>query len=69
MDFADAPHLSDFARRIGFAGKMPSEELRTRLNRKILTFFATHLSYPAPQAGLMSTGMPLSNDANHPGNH
>ena len=48
MDFADAPHLSNFARRIGFAGSLPSEELRERLNGSILTFFADHLAKHTP---------------------
>lgn len=44
MDFADAPHLSSFAKRIGFAGSMPSEELRAKLSADILGFFNTHLN-------------------------
>lgn len=44
MDFADAPHLSSFAKRIGFAGSMPSEELRAKLSADILGFFDTHLN-------------------------
>jgi predicted dienelactone hydrolase len=48
MDFADAPHLSNFARRIGFAGSLPSAELRERLNGSILTFFADHLAKHTP---------------------
>ena len=46
MDFADAPHLSNFAQLIGYAGTLPSEELRLRLNKKILSFFSTYLSHP-----------------------
>ena len=46
MDFADAPHLSSFAKRIGFAGSMPSDELRDKLNADILAFFAQHLNEP-----------------------
>lgn len=49
MDFADAPHLSSFARRIGFAGSMPSDELRDKLNADILGFFAQHLNVPKPE--------------------
>ena len=55
MDFADAPHLSNFARRIGFAGSLPSEELRDRLNRHILTFFADHLAKQAPDVEAVMT--------------
>ncbi len=44
MDFADAPHLSSFAKRVGFAGSMPSNELRAKLSRDILGFFDTHLN-------------------------
>ena len=50
MDFADAPHLSSFARRIGFAGSMPSDELRDKLNADILGFFAQHLNVPKPES-------------------
>jgi predicted dienelactone hydrolase len=44
MDFADTPHLSSFAKRIGFAGSMPSGDLRDKLNADILGFFGQHLS-------------------------
>ena len=47
MDFADAPHLSSFARRVGFAGSMPSEELRKTLNQRLLSFFSEHVGKPA----------------------
>lgn len=50
MDFADAPHLSSFARRIGFAGSMPSDELRDKLNADILGFFAQHLNVLKPES-------------------
>lgn len=43
MDFADSPHLSTFAKRIGFAGSVPAEELRARLNADILRFFADYV--------------------------
>jgi dienelactone hydrolase len=49
MDFADAPHLSSFAKRIGFAGTMPSKDLREKLNADILWFFALHLNGPKPE--------------------
>ena len=65
MDFADAPHLSNFARRIGFAGTLPSEELRLRLNQNILTFFATHLSHPSPEVDSMTNLRSLSRAANY----
>ena len=65
MDFADAPHLSNFARRIGFAGTLPSEELRLRLNQNILTFFATHLSHPSPEVDSMTNLHSLSRAANY----
>lgn len=65
MDFADAPHLSSFARRIGFAGTLPSEELRLRLNQNILTFFATHLSHPSPEVDSMTNLHSLSRAANY----
>jgi dienelactone hydrolase len=44
MDFADAPHLSGFAKRIGFAGSVPSAELRAKLDADILSFFSQHLN-------------------------
>lgn len=50
MDFADAPHLSSFAGRIGFAGSMPSDRLREKLNADILDFFAQHLDGPNRKA-------------------
>ena len=65
MDFADAPHLSNFARRIGFAGTLSSEELRLRLNQNILSFFATHLSHPSTEVELMITQHSLSKAANY----
>ena len=65
MDFADAPHLSNFARRIGFAGTLSSEELRLRLNQNILSFFATHLSHPSTEVELMTTQHSLSKAANY----
>lgn len=65
MDFADAPHLSNFARRIGYAGTLPSEELRLRLNQKILSFFATYLSHPSTEVELMTIQHSLSKAANY----
>ena len=55
MDFADVPHLSNFARRIGFAGSLPSAELRGRLNGSILTFFADHLAKHTPNVEAVTT--------------
>jgi dienelactone hydrolase len=55
MDFADAPHLSNFARRIGFAGSLSSAELRGRLNGSILTFFAEHLAKHTPNVEVVTT--------------
>lgn len=43
MDFADSPHLSTFAKRVGFAGSVPAEQLRAKLNTDILRFFADHV--------------------------
>jgi hypothetical protein len=38
--------LSSFAKRIGFAGSMPSDELRDKLNADILAFFDQQLNEP-----------------------
>lgn len=43
MDFADSPHLSSFAKRVGFAGSVPAPALRTKLNADIARFFADHV--------------------------
>ena len=43
MDFADSPHLSNFAKRVGFAGTVPAEALRAKLNADILQFFTDHV--------------------------
>jgi hypothetical protein len=43
MDFSDSPHLSSFAKRVGFAGSVPAEQLRAKLNADILRFFADHV--------------------------
>ena len=43
MDFADSPHLSNFAKRVGFAGTVPAEALRAKLNADILRFFTDHV--------------------------
>ena len=43
MDFSDSPHLSSFARRVGFAGSVPAEQLRAKLNADILRFFADYV--------------------------
>lgn len=51
MDFADAPHLSNFAKRFGFAGSVPSAELREMLNTDILNFFAKHLDFDQGRQG------------------
>ena len=42
MDFSDSPHLSSFAKRVGFAGSVPAEQLRAKLNADILRFFADY---------------------------
>ena len=41
MDFADSPHLSTFAKRVGFAGSVPAEQLRAKLNTDICAFSPT----------------------------
>jgi platelet-activating factor acetylhydrolase len=43
MDFSDSPHLSSFAKRVGFAGSVPAEQLRAKLNADILRFFADYV--------------------------
>lgn len=44
MDFADSPHLSNVAKKIGFAGSIQSDVLKEKLNTDILRFFADHLT-------------------------
>jgi predicted dienelactone hydrolase len=43
MDFSDAPQFSNFAKRIGYAGKISSTELKEILNGETLQFFNTHI--------------------------
>ena len=43
MDFSDAPQFSNFAKRIGYAGKISSSELKEILNGETLKFFNTHI--------------------------
>lgn len=43
MDFSDAPQFSNFAQKIGYAGKIPSIELKQILNSKTLEFFDIHV--------------------------
>ncbi len=43
MDFSDAPQFSNFAQRIGYAGKIPSVKLKQILNSETLNFFDTHI--------------------------
>jgi len=43
MDFSDSPHLSSFAKRVGFAGSVPAEQLRAKLNADILRFFGDYV--------------------------
>ena len=43
MDYSDAPQFSNFAKRIGYAGKISSIELKEILNSETLQFFNTHV--------------------------
>lgn len=43
MDYSDAPQFSNFAKRIGYAGKISSVELKEILNGETLQFFNTHV--------------------------
>jgi len=43
MDYSDAPQFSNFAKRIGYAGKISSVELKEILNSETLQFFNTHV--------------------------
>jgi pimeloyl-ACP methyl ester carboxylesterase len=43
MDFSDAPQFSNFAKRIGYAGKISSTELKEILNSETLQFFNTQI--------------------------
>jgi hypothetical protein len=43
--------LSNFAKRFGFAGSVPSAELRQMLNTDILNFFAKHLDFDQGRQG------------------
>tara|TARA_B100000767_G_C19723969_1_gene518595 strand:+ start:180 stop:1310 length:1131 start_codon:yes stop_codon:yes gene_type:complete len=43
MDYSDAPQFSNFAKRIGYAGKISSTELKEILNKETLQFFNSHV--------------------------